>query len=61
MPPNATDNAADNNEPFPPPPPAPRPTQPARQGESRLPPLVLERMKRVDPTLARRYEQRSGQ
>ncbi|WP_394795642.1 ubiquitin-like protein UBact [Armatimonas sp.] len=27
----------------------------------RIPPLVLERMKRVDPTLARRYEQRSGQ
>ena len=57
MPPDATASEADNK-------PIPSPLPSTKEGEPvgrQIPPLVLERMKRVDPTLARRYEQRSGQ
>lgn len=59
MPPDATASEADNK-----PEPIPSPLPSTKEGDPmgrRIPPLVLERMKRVDPTLARRYEQRSGQ
>ncbi|WP_395088472.1 UBact family ubiquitin protein [Armatimonas sp.] len=57
MPPDVTASEADNKpEPIPPPLPFPK------EGESeKIPPKVLERMRRVSPDMARRYNQRGGQ
>ena len=57
MPPDATDNAADN-KPIPDSSPS---TKEGEQVERLLPPNVLERMRRVSPDMARRYRQRAGQ
>ncbi|WP_309720600.1 UBact family ubiquitin protein [Armatimonas sp.] len=61
MPPSVTDNEAESNEPFPPlPPPAPL-TSPRSDVDHKVPPKVMERMRRVTPDMARHYKQRAGQ
>ena len=66
MPPSATDNAAES-EPIPELP-LPNPGCPlGAKGKGllvegwQIPPLVLERMRRVKPDMARHYKQRAGE